>query len=1248
MYLVSFFMRRTCGIVIAAGLLLAACTTAGVYVRDPGEDAGAVPPQEAPSYRLFLIGGAGAAPAEAPVLELLQAHLAETGANGAVVFLGDNTGPGGLPDSTHAARPAAEARLRAQLRAVRDFPGRVLFIPGDHDWNHGGTDGRAALARQEAFVEAYLGRDDAFLPDDGFPGPVPVELADGITLIALDTQWWLAREKPFGDTGAYDLEDPGDFLLEFRDLLFRRRKDHLVVVGHHPLFSNGRHAGYAPWREHLTPLPLLGSVGPLYRRFIGREQDLAHARYRLFRREMLGLFDGHEDLIYAAGHEQSLQYVRQRRRGRSRHYLVSGSAAAGDYVAPGLGATFATAEAGFLSLQFYADNVVWLEAWAPGEAGTRGRLLFRSRLKDPAPALSEAVDTVAAGPLPDYRDSTVTAAVNPAYARRRGLGALLLGRQHRQLWATPVRVPVLDPVRTAGGLTPLKLGGNSQSVTLWLQGGDGKTYLLRTIDKEVGRFWPPEMRRTLARSMVQEQVSMLHPFGAFLVPPLAAAAGVFHTNPRLVFVPDDPRLGPSRNAVVEQVVMIEERPDEDMSDVASMGHARNVIGTTKLFREVDGDNDHRVGARAFARARLLDMLIADHDRTTDNWRWAAFEPYELNPDLEGEARQQGKIYLPVPRDRDMAFLKVDGLLPTLYRLLAEPTWQDFDQHYGFIRGLNKKGLPLDRRFTASLTRRDWVEIADSIRSALTEDVIEAAVRSWPAPVVARNGAATIARLQARRDRLPVVADRYYDVLARVVDVVGSHKHERFEVTRRADGQTEVVVFKTSREGEIRRAHFRRTFSPQETKELRLYGFGGNDRFIVRGDAGSGIRVIAVGGPGDDAFVDSSSVRGWRRRTRVYDTPTGTRLDVGGETKVILRDDPRVNHYDIEGFTYDLARPVGAFSSDRDDGLVLSAGAEITRHGFRKTPYARRHTIAARVTTLSRAAGLRYAGHYVSVAGTWDLRLDAALLNANHIHNFYGLGNETPADRDAAGFYRARFARALLKPSLARTLDSGVHLSIGPTIVYTDVRETEHRAGGTVPSAAVPGLRGAYLFAGVAAGLRVDATDYGVNPKQGFRLQGSVDVNTDLEHGYATYATLASSLALYASPSLDPQVTLAARAGGAHNVGTFPFFAASTLGGTQNLRGYRSTRFSGRSSLYTNVDLRVQLADFAGMFGYGEAGVLGFFDTGRVWADGERSHRWHHGYGGGLWTHLLDAVVLSGTYGLSSEDRAFTLQMGFLF
>ena len=42
------------------------------------------------------------------------------------------------------------------------------------------------------------------------------------------------------------------------------------------------------------------------------------------------------------------------------------------------------------------------------------------------------------------------------------------------------------------------------------------------------------------------------------------------------------------------------------------------------------------------------------------------------------------------------------------------------------------------------------------------------------------------------------------------------------------------VYKITKEGEQSTLMYEQTFDPQITEELRLYGFGGDDKFVVKG------------------------------------------------------------------------------------------------------------------------------------------------------------------------------------------------------------------------------------------------------------------------------------------------------------------------------------------------------------------------------------------------------------------------------
>ena len=142
--------------------------------------------------------------------------------------------------------------------------------------------------------------------------------------------------------------------------------------------------------------------------------------------------------------------------------------------------------------------------------------------------------------------------------------------------------------------------------------------------------------------------------------------------------------------------------------------------------------------------------------------------------------------------------------------------------------------------------------------------------------------------------------------------------------------------------------------------------------------------------------------------------------------------------------------------------------------------------------------------------------------------------------------------------------------------------------------------------------------------------------------------LSSELSWYYSFDRFTSVTLASRTGWSHNFGQFEFYNANKLGGISNLRGYRRTRFYGQTSFYQNIDLRIKLLSFKSYLLPGNVGILGFYDVGRVWLDGEDSDKWHRGTGGGLWISPLGKAVLSFNIAFSNEETLPFVHIGFFF
>lgn len=1241
------------------------------------------PPDSTLAYSVFLIGDAGAPRVDQmePTLKLLQSRLQEAGEYSAVIFLGDNIYPSGMPSEGDPWRSEAERRINAQLDAVAEYEGRVFFVPGNHDWGGEGLGGnRAALARQEDYIEAYLDRGNTFVPDNGFPGPVELRVNDWLTIVALDTQWWLEPDKTYGDTGTYILDQEATVLVELHDVLERNRNRDVLVAGHHPMFSNGSHGGRASGKSLLYTVT---------RQYLGTPQDLSNFYYRQMRDRLLSVFERKKGLVYAAGHDHNLQYFRY----GEQHFIVSGSGTKLSYVQEeGGGVSFAATEQGFSVVDYFADGSTWLSFWAPEGDGPTGRMLYRTRLKEPGteplpqrvvpsrqpqqqiadlapdsltgtplePTEATADSLLAkAEPSPDpeqrlepleedeepyefHTTGTVTLAPGPDY-RVGPIKRFFLGERYRDLWAMPVEIPVIDLSRTAGGLTPIQRGGGLQTISLRMLGGDGDQYVLRSVNKDPTPSIPPYLRRTIAHDIVQDQISAIHPYAAFVLPPMLDAAGVYHTEPQLVYIPDDPRLGIYRDEFAGLIAMIEMRPDEEQTDEARFGRPENIIGSAKLFEEIEEDNDERVDERAFARARLVDMWIGDWDRHKDQWRWSEFD---VTP---------GKIYKPVPRDRDFAFFKFDGFLPRLTRIfgpLAARRLTNFERGYHDVLGLNYNGAAMDRRFTSSLTEQDWVDIADSLRASLTDSVIIAGLERWPKPVFDRYADRTLRLLQERREELPDVASEYYGHLAEIVDFVGSDKHERFEVTRLDDEHIEVVMYKTKKEGDIDRELMRRTLSDRETSEVRLYGLGGFDQFIVSGTGRSSIRVRAIGGSEQDVFVDDTG----RGRTYFYDTDIGNEFQTSPGTTVIASPDPSVNNYDMLRFEVDALTFIPFFELNADDRVLLGGGVAWTKQGFRKHPFASRHALRANYAFRTGAYNIVYDGLIKEFWNAWDLRTEVSLLTPHEFDNFFGFGNFTPNDDATRNLFSSRLSNLTVNPELNKEIVPFLNARIGPHFRYWNIEHPDNRIE-PVDGVGLPEeeFTDTY-FVGATGALTVMGTDTLAANRAGFFWDLQAEGNVGVRHANEIFLRLTSDLRYYYTFTRWPWLTLAFRFGGATNIGDYRFYQANTLGNRENLRGYVRTRFSGRSSLYSNFDARVRLGDLNIYLARGDFGVFGFVDNGRVWGGDDPTTitsfvdltEWHQGFGGGFWFSPLHRLVFTTGIEYSHENLLFDFSLDFFF
>lgn len=284
---------------------------------------------------IFLLGDAGTAEHEPdPNLMELVRQAKDSPRGSLIVFLGDNLYPSGLPAEGDPAREEGERRLEVQLDVARQSQRRAVFVAGNHDWDRFGRGGLGAIGRVSDFLRERVKGLSIQLPDSACPGPATLDVGTTVRMVFLDTQWWLhSFDKPYGTTSRCGATTEDEVIDQLRKTLESAGRRHVIVAAHHPLASGGEKGGRFGLNRHLfplraykrwlwLPLPVIGSAYPVARMLGVTNQDLSNGRNEYMRRRFAEAFAANPPLLYAAGHDHTLQVFR----GPSAKFsIVSGS-----------------------------------------------------------------------------------------------------------------------------------------------------------------------------------------------------------------------------------------------------------------------------------------------------------------------------------------------------------------------------------------------------------------------------------------------------------------------------------------------------------------------------------------------------------------------------------------------------------------------------------------------------------------------------------------------------------------------------------------------------------------------------------------------------------------------------------------------------------------------------------------------------------------------------------------------------------
>lgn len=1220
----------------------------------------------APDHSLYFVSGLTSIEKDSDAFQSFIERIDNAENSGTVVFLGDY-----LPDRALMKNSEGSVK-KSWLEHIKSLPQdddlNYVFLPGFKEWGKNNKNGVNLVRNANDDIREIIEKGELITAENACPGPYEIEINDDLILILINDYWLLHdNQVPKLEEGC-PYARRIELLLELDQLLKRNENRKIVLAAINPLESAGPKGGHFKFKHHIFPLsvknpgnrvpmPIFGSFYIWYRKFIGNPDDLSNLKSRVLNKYVSSLLEKYPNLVYVSANENHLDY---REIGNSKQ-VISGSLNGGNYASK-KGYKYNSTASGFAQLDYYTSGKLKLNFIENNQGSFEYTLLdlppiVKGKPRDPI----------------DYSDSTVSAFADRSIYKKGKSKPGLMGLNYRKEWAANLdSIPIFNWGKDLGGLEIVKKGGGMQTRSLRLENPKEKQYVLRSIKKYPENAVPAAIRGTVFADLVNDQISASHPYGAYAVPKLADAANIYHTNPKLVYLNHDPRLGNYIYDFEEGLYLYEERPAKDRSDIESFGRSEDIKSTFDVIDNLNESGKYFIDQEWVLKSRIFDMLIGDWDRHDDQWRWAEFD-----------TQDDRKMYRPIPRDRDQAFFLSDGLILNLAsRKWGQPKFQGFKDEIRDINGYNFNARYFDRSFLTQPEREDWLRMTRHIQNSLSDSIIEIAIKDLPPEIYKINGKNIERKLKRRRDDLDQYTLKFYEFLSKEVNVLGNDEENRFDIKRLENGDTEVIVYEVSKKKrEIKYKIYERTFKQDETKEIRLYGLKGDDVFNLSGDANKGIKIRIIGGGGEDKIIDESKVKGLRKKTLVYDKKSGSTVEKSKETKDLRSNREDINDYDRYAFRYPKLLPFLSINYNPDDGVFIGGGPHYTNHGFRMDPFKQRHILLANIAPRSANYNLSYEGVFNNVISKWGVRINGLISTPSFSTFFYGLGNNSilSEDRreDDRQYYRVRFDTENIQTSLFRESNNNKHyFRFGVGYLRAHIDEELNRDDDDddprfiLDLAADSGIHfrtfEEYKFAHSQFEYIFDSRNDKSNPENGVHFKFLARFHQDVKENKENSLGLFAEQSLYSTLSKRLKSILALRFGGSYMIGNNPFFLGPSLGGSQNLRGERRNRFWGDYSAYQNTELRVRLFTISNEFIISDFGFLFFHDIGRVWTkntpinfndiysgneinDFSVRDEWHQGYGFGMWIAPFKMAVLSADYSFNPrEDNIVFVRLGFLY
>lgn len=836
------------------------------------------------------------------------------------------------------------------------------------------------------------------------------------------------------------------------------------------------------------------------------------------------------------------------------------------------------------------------------------------------PLSVSALNAIKEDTIPIHLGSNIT---KPIYTQ----GLKKHSKFYKKLWSEHYRAIYYVPVTTKtislnslfGGLSIVEQLPKLHSIIL--EDKIERLYLLKPLGGSSSflesKFFQSvynkdDFSNTYLGDFINEAYTIVHPYSFLASARLADAVNIKSSYPQLAYI--------SRSTVADTIADGTLVRDKlvSISQIPDLKNEEILNNIDDLLKKLNAGDEYKLDIQVYIRTRLFDMLIGDWNKVGENWSWI--------PEHSGDTI----YYVPQVLDRNHAFSKVDGVFfKELLRMLGVGFISNYESRLKNPKKFNQLAYPLDIALTQQTHIDIWLEQARYLKEILTDNVIDEAFLALPKEVQGADTEYLATSLKNRRNNIEDIARRYFNALQQTPVITGTDKNDRFVIETADNKSLRIRIFNEDN-GQLT---LDRTYKHKPTKEIWIYGLGGDDNFEVDKRHGR-IPVLLIGGKGKNNYNIKNG-----ENVSVYESESQKeRFEGQVHTKVIYPNNEKSLEYDYQKLRYTewSFTPIGIYDSDL--GLNIGTSVAYTIYGFRRAPYTRRHQLS-----FNYSSGFTYQGIFPSYDQRKRFHVSAFLGSSAYFNNFFGFGNETEGFKNKRKKYnRVNIDKYTVTPAFYYTINTGqeIYVSSSFEVYKVDSPKGRNRYINELYDDENSIFERKY-FANI--GITYDVDKEWQQFISSFKFMLTTGWNVNIGNPKKNYPYLGSHLGV--NLKFSDRITFATLMKGKLLFSDkYEFYQSATT----ELRGFRDNRFIGKQSFYQYTDIRYDMGKLENPLTPLNYGFFAGTDYGRVWYPGEHSKKWHSSYGGGFWLTLLRKFTGKFSYFGSTDGSRFSFELGMGF